>query len=497
MGDQAEISHPLGAEMRYCCPMRKLTKPSPTESPLPFELDPQPTEETLTALGGIPLVVQAFRSLGLPQSVREHVRVKERERGYDEATFVESFVILNAAGGECPEDFKRLRQDPGLAELVGHELPSPAAALQFLYGFHEQEKIEAAKQRRLPQQIAFIPEETLPLEGLGRVNRDLVQRCGGRCPDQRIATVDQDATIIESHKRQALATYEGVRGYQPMLAVWAETGLVLADQFRDGNVPAMMEPLEVAQRAFAALPSTVKEHYYRGDSACHESDLMNWLRNEQRAGGPCGRIGFAISARMSEALHAAIEAIPEKEWAPYGESHPTEIRECAEVPFVPSEKSEKKETQPLRYVAIRIRNKQGELFDDGSRARHFAVLSNRWELTAARLIEWHREKAGTVELVNDVLKNDLGAGVLPSKYFGANAAWLRLAALSHNVLTALKRLALPPELLTARPKRLRFLIFSTPGRLVHHARRLLLRLAALAESVVAYGEGLRLLPLPS
>jgi hypothetical protein len=43
-------------------------------------------------------------------------------------------------------------------------LPSPAAALQVLYGFHEQEKIEAAKQRRLPQQIAFIPDETLPCE---------------------------------------------------------------------------------------------------------------------------------------------------------------------------------------------------------------------------------------------------------------------------------------------------------------------------------------------
>ena len=94
-----------------------MTKPkerrvSPTESPLLFELDPHPIEETLTALGGIPLVVQAFRSLGLPQSVREHVRVKERERGYDEASLVESFVILNAAGGECVEDFQRLRGIP-------------------------------------------------------------------------------------------------------------------------------------------------------------------------------------------------------------------------------------------------------------------------------------------------------------------------------------------------------------------------------------------------
>ena len=79
--------------------MRRMQKPSPTESPLLFELDPEPLQETLTALGGIPLVVQAFRSLGVPGSIQQHVVVKERERGYDEATFVESFVILNAAGG--------------------------------------------------------------------------------------------------------------------------------------------------------------------------------------------------------------------------------------------------------------------------------------------------------------------------------------------------------------------------------------------------------------
>jgi hypothetical protein len=169
------------------------------------------------------------------------------------------------------------------------------------------------------------------------------------------------------------------------------------------------------------------------------------------------------------------------------------------VPFVPGEKAEKKDAQPLRYVAIRMRKPQGaqELFDDGSRVRHFAVLSNRWELQAAALIAWHREKAGTIELVHDVIKNELGGGVLPSKYFGANAAWLRLAVIAHNVLTALKRLALPAELLTARPKRLRFSFFHMPERLVHHARRLLPRVAGVAERIAAYRDGLQLLPLPT
>jgi hypothetical protein len=84
---------------------------------------------------------------------------------------------------------------------------------------------------------------------------------------------------------------------------------------------------------------------------------------------------------------------------------------------------------------------------------------------------------------------------MPSKYFGANAAWLRLAVISHNVLTALKRLALPAELLRARPKRLRFLIFNTAGRLVQHARNMVLRLAALGVRIASWREAMRLLPV--
>lgn len=476
--------------------MRKLDKPSPTESPMLFEIDPEPAPEILTALGGMPLLVQAFRSLGVPGSVKRHVRIKQRQRGYDEATMVESFMVLNAAGGECLEDFDRLREDPGLGELIGHEIPSPEAARNFLYEFHDQGKIAEAKQQLPVGQVAYIPGENGALQGLGAVNRDLIQALGSRCPDQKIATVDQDATIIESRKREAKPTYQGERGYQPMLAVWAETGMVLADEFRDGNVPAMMEPVNAAKMAFAALPPTVDTFYFRGDSACHELGLVNWLRNEDREEGPKGFIGFAISARMSEGLRAAVLAVAAEAWQAEGEDAEV-IRECADIPYVPSERVEKKDQSPLRYVGIRLRQRQGELFADGSTTKHYAVVSNIWKWSAPRLLEWHREKAGTIEMVHDVLKNDLAAGVLPCGRFGANAAWLRLAVLSHNVMTALKRVALPPELLSARPKRLRFLIFNTPGRVIHHARQTLLRLAARRERLAEWMEAMTVLLIPA
>lgn len=487
--------HLRGEDRDYDEDVLKPKKPSPTESPLRFEIDPEPLAETLTAWGGVPLVVQALRSLRVPASVQRHVPIKQRERGYDEATMVESFVVLNALGGECVDDFAHLREDAGLKEMLGHEIPSPEAARQFLNQFHAEEKIAEAQQRREPEQTAFIPEENDALAGLGQVNQELVSELGKRCPDQRIATVDQDATIIESNKREALWTYEGERGYQPMLAVWAEMDVVLADEFRDGNVPAMMAPLAVAKRAFAALPETVTSFYYRGDSACHERHLMEWLRDEKRADGPRGFIGFAISARLSEALHQAILRVPEDNWEAYGEPHAKEIRECAEVDFVPGDKSERKDAQPLRYVAIRIRQRQDELFADGSKVKHFAVVSNLWEWKVERLIQWHREKAGTIEAVHDVVKNELAGGVMPSKYFGANAAWLRLAVIAHNVLTALKRLALPAEWLRARPKRLRFLIFNTAGRLVQHARKTVLRLAALGVRIATWRDAMQWLPV--
>lgn len=107
--------------------------------------------------------------------------------------------------------------------------------------------------------------------------------------------------------------------------------------------------------------------------------------------------------------------------------------------------------------------------------KHFAIVSNIEEWKPGRLIQWHWEKAGTIEGVHDVVKNELAGGVMPCKYFGANGAWLRLAVISHNVLTALKPIALPAELLNARHKRLRFLIFNSAGRLVQHARQTKLR----------------------
>ena len=104
---------------------------------------------------------------------------------------------------------------------------------------------------------------------------------------------------------------------------------------------------------------------------------------------------------------------------------------------------------PPRYLVSRVRHKQGRLFADGSEVKHFAIVTNRPDPdggTGLDLIRWHRGKAGTIEHTHHVLTNELAAEALPSQRFGANAAWFRLHVLLSNLLSAFKRIALPPEL---------------------------------------------------
>ena len=445
---------------------------------LPYTIEVVDDDATLTAHAGLPLVLETMRALGLSDELNSALGIRRRQSGATDAEKVEALVLLMAAGGECVGDIEVLRADKGLMRLVGG-LPSEDVLLRFLYEFHDERLIEQAQQRRPAGQVAYIPEQSAPLLRLSGCNVAFVRAVAKQTRVTQ-ATLDHDATIQESHKKQSLPHDKGGRGYQPSVLHWAEHDLVLADEYRDGNVPAAMSNLPLIQRGFAALPPTITERFFRADSACYEEKILKWLAAPAREDGPQGTIGFSISADMSEELRQVCAAVPEPSWQLY-EERATETVMCVDVEFTPGDWP--KDAEPLRYVALRIRKRQGQLFAGGYETKYLAVVSNRRDLTPVELVRWHWQKAGTIELVHDVTKNEIAAAVPPCGRFGANAAWYRLSLLTYNVLSAMKWLALPPSMETARPKRMRFSLFSIAGRLVSHAGKLVLRIGREAEAL--------------
>lgn len=468
---------------------------TPLQEKTPFAIGPKPMEGLLTAQAGLAAFSRVFRSLGAPKGCDEHVRTKKRPQGFTAGQQVESLVLLHVAGGDCMQDMERLRHDAGVTKMLGYAAPSQRCVADFLESFHDPEKVTRAREEAQRQsRLSFIPGETDALSGLARAASELVRAIAGPSGQTR-ATVDQDATIIESHKREAQWTYEGTKGYQPMVAVWAETGLIVADEFRDGNVPALSSPVTCAKAAFAALPGTVTECFFRGDSACHESGLVNWLRNPRREEGPRGFIGFAVSARMSADLGHALKALPETRWTTFGNDSDGTLRQWADVDFVPAEKVEKKDIGPLRYVGLRLVKPQGELFADGNDKHYHAVLTNRWDEDGGQLLKWHREKAGTIEHVHDELKNGLGGGQLPSAKFGANAAWFRIACIAHNILVAVRQAWPDESLRNAKAKRVRFVLVNVTGRFSRDRRKITLHVAATVEWIKRFAKLFARFPL--
>jgi len=175
--------------------------------------------------------------------------------------------------------------------------------------------------------------------------------------------------------------------------------------------------------------------------------------DEKREGGPAGFIGLAISARMSEALHATrFVEVPESGMKAYGKPEPDVDRECAEVVFV-STGWEPKGTNTLRYVAIRLRKRQGGLFADGSRRLAFCRAQQHWTGKPVKLIEWHREKAGRSSEY-DVLRMSWRPECC-RRILRGHAAWYAAGGFLQRA-DGPEAFALPARFIAGRPKRCDF-----------------------------------------
>ena len=222
-----------------------------------------------------------------------------------------------------------------------------------------------------------MPVPSATLAPVVEANRRLVAQTVAHA-ELRRATVDVDATIVSSGKKEALPTYRaakgthpGEKGYQPLNCFLAETGSMLCSEMRDGNVPAREGNARVLSRALELLPEAIEEVMIRSDSAGHSAEVLQLCsRTELRPTSTrrFGVIGFAISAVRSQELMAEVARVPEAEWTPLrvlekqtpeagGKPVLVEVDSAteaiAEVNFVSNEDSYSKREGIVRYIAVR------------------------------------------------------------------------------------------------------------------------------------------------
>jgi hypothetical protein len=143
------------------------------------------------------------------------------------------------------------------------------------------------------------------LKGLDRV-RDKINGRILRRDGIKEYTLDADATEIIGEKADALFTYNGNRGYMPMLGFLYETLICLYDEFREGNVAPAYGQKAFYMECKGRMPLGKRVRYYRSDSASYQADLFNQLEEDG--------VKYAITADQDKAVKLVIALIAEEDW---------------------------------------------------------------------------------------------------------------------------------------------------------------------------------------
>lgn len=474
---------------------------------LPYKYEEEKSSTGMTALAGLPVYLDLASVLGLSDHIRTHMQVKEQ--GWTDEQSILSLVLLNLAGGDAVDDLKVLEKDKGFCTVLDRietkgltrkqrraqerrwrkeqhrTVPSPSAMFRYLSAFHDPEE-----EKKREKGKAFIPTPNEHLRGLMKVNRDFIATIQKHRPATE-ATLDMDATLVETQKEEALFGYKGVKAYQPFNVWWAETQLMLHTEFRDGNVPAGYEQLRVLKEALEILPEGVRKVSLRSDTAGYQHDLLIYCEKGDNA--RFGRIEFAIGADVTREFRKAVAEVAEPEWKPVMKEIKGALRkttkEWAEVCFVPNKIAFTRNAPVYRYLATRELLEQPELPGmEGQielpfpamtmQAKHykvFGIVTNR-DAEGSELINWLHERCGKSEEAHSVMKEDLAGGRLPSADFGENAAWWWIMIFALNLNTAMKQLVLGESWAAKRMKALRFSLINLPGRIVTGARQLVIRI---------------------
>jgi len=205
---------------------------------LPIKLER--SAERLTSLGGLVVLEELARAVGLWEDVDGALEGPKSGRGYQAHEFVQGLVWMLHAGGRRLEDLRELRAEHEVLGALGlAAVPDAVPVGDWL--------------RRQGKKGA---------EAIQAISRKLV----APCLRGEEVILDVDATEIEAEKQEAQWTYHHVQGYMPLVGY--VDGVCVGHEFREGNESPGAGILAFAQHCEAAIPAG-KRIYFRSDSAAY------------------------------------------------------------------------------------------------------------------------------------------------------------------------------------------------------------------------------------
>lgn len=432
------------------------------------------SEDSVTGVAGIALWGELLDRLGLVAEADRRVLRPIGPAGYTGGECYRAVVELQLAGGEFLSDRSLLAGEATQRLRGQHSLPSHTTLWRFCAGsdFGRAQKAAA-------------------------VNRAMLRRAWalGAAPEPGILTIDPDATLVATYgpgKEGSTFSYTHEVGLSPLVGICGETGDVLALRARGGNANHGRALGSFIGECVSAIPPGCRDRsqlWIRVDSAGYRADVVEAAERHHAA--------YTITVRGYANVRRAIEALardPNTAWEPALGVEATKGSEIAETRFVFAGRQ-------VRLIVRRQPVAGGDQlsFDDLDGYRFHAVITNIPPFlgSAAAVEHHHRLRGGIPEEAIRQLKEDFGLNHAPLENFAGNWVWWHASALAHNVARWVRVLALPEEFRTCRGKRLRLAFFNVAARVVHHARRLHLRLPRAYAHANAFIEALtRLRALP-
>jgi hypothetical protein len=404
-------------------------------------------DDRLVADAGLLLPATLAHHLGLRELVETHLDLGQAAGRANAGDKLLTLVMSALAGGDCIDDAAALRAG-GTGRILGFSVKAASTLGTFLRSFRWGH-----------------------VRQLDRVSRELLARAwaAGAGPGAAPFTIDLDSTICETYglkKEGALHHgYTKVRGYHPLLAVAAGTGDVLMARLREGRANTVRGAAHFLRETIGRVrgAGATGELTMRADSGFYAHAVVETCQKMD--------VRFSITIRMSPALHALIDAIPDDAWTPipYWLDGGADVAETTYTPF-----AGKKDAKPVRLIVRRVRPTPGSQLALLTLYDHHAFITDRVGETLALEAD-HRRHAEIENAIRD-LKYGMGLNHLPSGKFAANAAWLAVQVMAHNLARWTARLGLGAGIVTAKTLRRRFL--GLPGRLTRSARRWRLHLPA-------------------